>query len=116
MEFLSQLLLIPALAAPIFIGMGIISKKFPPRHINSVYGYRTSRSMKSQERWDFAQSYSANEMIKLGSLLLLTSLFGLALNLSEWLEIALGFGLMIAMVIVFVIRTEKAIQNKFEKE
>jgi hypothetical protein len=49
-------------------------------------------------------------------IVLLTSLFGLALNLSEELEIALGFGLMIAMVVVFVIRTEKAIQNKFEKE
>ena len=31
----------------------------PPRQINEFYGYRTTRSRKSQEAWDFAQRYSA---------------------------------------------------------
>ncbi|PWB20750.1 hypothetical protein DCO46_20195 [Flavobacterium sp. HTF] len=34
-------------------------KIFPPKSINSFYGYRTSNSMKSQAKWDFAQKFSA---------------------------------------------------------
>lgn len=33
---------------------------FPPKSINSWYGYRTVRSMKNKEQWRFAQKYSAN--------------------------------------------------------
>jgi uncharacterized membrane protein len=112
---MEQLLLIPVLTGPIFMVMAIIMKKFPPRQINGIYGYRTSSSMKSQDRWDFSQIYSANEMIKLGFLLLLTSLLGLVLNLNEVSEIALGLVLMIIMVVLLVVRTEKAIQRKFGK-
>jgi len=72
--------------------------------------------MKSQERWNFAQAYSANEMIKLGSLLLVTSFLGLALNLDEEIEIAIGLSMMIMMVALLFVRTEKAIQQKFGKE
>ena len=32
---------------------------WPPKKINMTYGYRTTRSMKSQSAWDFAQKYSA---------------------------------------------------------
>lgn len=32
---------------------------FPPKSINSWYGYRTVRSMKNKEQWSFAQKYSA---------------------------------------------------------
>lgn len=30
----------------------------PPERINGGYGYRSTRSMQSQEAWDFAQVYS----------------------------------------------------------
>ncbi|MEM0942201.1 MAG: SdpI family protein [Bacteroidota bacterium] len=38
----------------------IIFKIFPPKSINSWYGYRTIKSMKSDQKWSFAQNYSAN--------------------------------------------------------
>ncbi len=38
----------------------IIFKIFPPKSINSWYGYRTMESMKSTQKWSFAQKYSAN--------------------------------------------------------
>ena len=34
-------------------------KKYPPKKINHLYGYRTKRSMKSQFTWDSANKYSA---------------------------------------------------------
>lgn len=39
---------------------------WPPKKINMTYGYRTTRSMKSQSAWDFAQKYSAKWMTVLG--------------------------------------------------
>lgn len=45
-------LLIPA----VIIVFGLICKFRPPKKINSLYGYRTSRSMKSQKTWDYAHS------------------------------------------------------------
>lgn len=31
--------------------------KNPPKEINSIFGYRTSRSMKNRDTWDFAHRY-----------------------------------------------------------
>ena len=42
---------------------------WPPKKINMTYGYRTTRSMKSQSAWDFAQKYSAKWMTVLGAYL-----------------------------------------------
>ena len=38
-------------------GFGIVFEKHPPRSINMAYGYRTTRSMKSEETWAFAHAY-----------------------------------------------------------
>lgn len=38
-------------------GFGIVFEKHPPKGINGVYGYRTTRSMKSEETWAFAHAY-----------------------------------------------------------
>jgi len=46
-------LMIPGLM--IFFGWMFVNN--PPEKINSIYGYRTSSSMKSQETWDFAHQY-----------------------------------------------------------
>lgn len=38
----------------------VFFKSFPPKNINSWYGYRTAKSRISKLNWDFAQGYSAN--------------------------------------------------------
>lgn len=53
-----------------FVLAGYITKRFPPKKINHLYGYRTRTSMQHQEAWDFAQKFSANEMMKLGTIML----------------------------------------------
>ena len=45
---------------------GIVFWMCPPKKINEFYGYRTTRSRKSQEAWDFAQRYSAKLMTIFG--------------------------------------------------
>ena len=116
LPFDNPLFLIPSISGLIFMLAGFIMLKFPPKKINSLYGYRTSSSMKNQERWDFSQKYSAIEMIKLAAILTLSSVIGLIYNPDGELGRFLGLGLMILMVVVLLIRVEKAIKNKFGNE
>ncbi|GAA0086406.1 SdpC immunity protein SpdL [Clostridium sp. CTA-7] len=50
----------------ICIVAGFILKAFPPRKMNSIYGYRTPLSMKNQDTWNEAQKYSGNTFLILG--------------------------------------------------
>ncbi len=99
----------------IFIVAGLIMLYFPPKDINLSYGYRSKNAMKSQERWDFAQKYSAKEMIKLGGLLSCCSVFGFFSNFDEFTNMIIGLGLLILIVVILMFRVEKALNKKFGK-
>lgn len=97
----------------IFIITGLIMLYFPPKKINSLYGYRTIRSMKNQERWDFAQNLSAKEMMKLGTFLMLTSLLPLITSFNDSFNLIVGLSLTLIGVAILFIKVEKAIKTKF---
>ncbi len=61
------LFLIPVLTGIIFIIADFIQLRFPPKKINNLYEYRTTRSMKIQEVWDLAQIYSSKLSIEVGT-------------------------------------------------
>ncbi len=93
----------------------------PPRQINEVYGYRTTRSRKSQEAWDFAQKYSAKMMTVLGLVALIVAaaahLFrnSLCIN-SDYLmlyDICITLLLTIIVVIPPIILTELELRKRF---
>ena len=67
---------LPLATGIIFIAVGALLYKFPPKSINFLYGYRTKNSMKTQERWDFAQIYAAKTIIKVGFILCFCCIFG----------------------------------------
>lgn len=115
MEMVSTLLIVPLLSGAIFILAGFIMLVFPPMKINGLYGYRTGSSMKSQDRWDFAQKYSAKELMRSGVVLILTSALGFVIEPTDDVATIIGLGLMIAMVIVLFIRVEKAIKDRFSE-
>jgi len=116
MTILKTLLVVPLLSGAIFILAGLVMFVFPPKRINGLYGYRTSSSMKSQERWDFAQKYSPIEMMKFGGILMITSFLGLIIEPNGNTPTIIGLGLMIAMIVVLVVRVEKTIKKRFPKE
>ena len=72
--------------------------------------------MYSQERWDFAQIYAAKEMMKAGIFLVLFSVPGIFIEFQQGLEILIGIGFVLLVVIITIVRTEKAIKNKFENK
>jgi len=50
----------------IVLGFGFLVKYRPPRTINGFMGYRTVKSMKNQDTWDFAQKQMAHLWIWMG--------------------------------------------------
>lgn len=98
----------------IFAFTGFFMLKLPPKKINSLYGYRTISSMKNQERWDFAQKYSAKEMMKLGGILTLSSVLVFITNFNHSINLIIGVSLMTLVVIILLIKVETAIKRKFK--
>lgn len=114
LSLLGELMEIPALCGPIFMITGFIMLRFPPKKINWLYGYRTSRSMKSQENWNFAQIYSAKQMVLFGFLLFLSAFINLIFKFNESVSFVLGMLLLILAAGVLLFRCETAI-SRFEK-
>lgn len=98
----------------VFMLAGFLMYKFPPKKINGLYGYRTPSSMKSQERWDFAQKYSAKSMIKLGGFLSLCSFFGLVFNPSENIGVLIAMGLLLSTTVFLIFSVEIHIKKRFQ--
>lgn len=115
MIFENPLFIIPILTGPLVIIIMLITLKYPPKKVNSLYGYRTKRSMVSQEAWDFAQPYSGKLMIRYMIIYTLTA--SLAAPMKD-LNILVGVFLSILTMILFmaipIIKTEKELKARFE--
>ncbi len=45
--------------------ISLIYRLYPPKKINSLYGYRTGRSMSSQEAWELANKIFSEKFLQL---------------------------------------------------
>jgi len=88
--------------------IGVLFLLFPPRVRNGFYGYRTKRSFRSQESWDFAHHYSGKLMIWLGLLSMIIGSIVYLLEWSAWISLTTGF----VMLIVVYFLTEEGLRNK----
>ena len=95
----------------IFIAVGLILYFFPPKKINSLYGYRTASSMKSQEKWDFSQKYSAKIMMTIGLFLVVLSFYRPYLKLSNDQHAILGLAVLIASAVSLFVIVEKKLKK-----
>ena len=95
----------------IYLVSGFILNKYPPKKINQTYGYRTKESMKSQAKWNFAQTYSS-KLLTFCSTILFP--FGIIFNsfiINQSIEIVIGlFLISISIFLIFTI-TENALKN-----
>src|SRR5690606_36015306 len=99
------------LTGSIFIITGGIMYFFPPKKINSLYGYRTGRSMKSQKNWDFAQKYGAKALAVLGVLFIMISFTRTLLPFNNDQHALLGMFILIIGVVIMFLISEKAIKK-----
>ena len=103
----------PFILGIIFFVAGAIMYLFPPKNINSFYGYRTSKSMKNQETWTFAQKYSSVKMIQSSVFLLLISCLGFFITFQSITQNIIGFGALAIVIVFMFFTTEKALKTKF---
>ena len=111
-------LLIPAT----MIGFGLMFLKKPPSKINGWYGYRTSRSMKNQDTWDFAQSYIGMVWWKWGWALVPLAVVGQALTLlCPTVESMCYWSLVpttaeTVVLMASIVPVERALKQNFDKD
>ncbi len=106
----------PFLTGLIFFFVALIMYYYPPKEINSLYGYRTSSSMKSQERWNFAQRFSSLRMIEGGLFLMLFSFLKLAFAFSVDIEMPISITALIIVGIYLLLTTERALKKNFSNK
>ena len=101
--------------ALVIIIVGLLWKKFPPKNINYLYGYRTQRSMQNQQTWDFANQIGPIMIIKTGCLLFLVAL------ISFWLfdtptAVTINVIAMVVGLTAGVISCEMKLAKHFDKD
>lgn len=96
------------------IVVGLIFRKWIPKEINSVTGYRTKRSMSSQEAWEYANRRFAVLWLKIGCLLFaLIVLFKLLFPFNP-ANLSLIINLfVIAIMLLSTLIVERELKKKF---
>lgn len=103
----------PLVTGAIFLIVGVITYLFPPKKINSFYGYRTSKSMQNHENWTFAQKYSSVKMIQTSLFLLVISCLGFFITIQHITQNSIAFASIAIGIVYMFFTTEKALKTKF---
>ena len=85
--------------------LSIIFWKFPPKKINNIYGYRTPRTMRSIEIWNFANNIFNRNLLIYSGISLLGSL--LLANFSSKELTWQPMILVLLCVVVSIVKTER---------
>ena len=105
----------------LLIVCGRMMWKHCPQKINSVYGYRTTRSMKNMDTWKFAHEYCGRIWWKTGWILLILSIL-VQLSFIHSNEDTVGtLGailcyVQLAVLIFSIIPTEMALKKTFHDD
>ena len=98
-----------------FLAISVFLLKFPPKKINGLYGYRTSRSMQSQEAWDYSQLYSSKIMIALGFVYTFLGLGSLFVPKQEdMIGSIISIIIVLSGVFFMFFKTERELAKKFD--
>lgn len=102
----------------VMIVVGRMTWKHCPKNINSLIGYRTTRSMKNMDTWKFAHEYCGKLWWKLGWLIMiLTALMYIPLYQGNDNKIGIAGVVLITIqctvLIISIYPTEKALKEHF---
>ncbi|MFY0603995.1 MAG: SdpI family protein [Flavobacteriaceae bacterium] len=95
--------------------ISIIFNYFPPKKINSLYGYRTHKSMLNDDIWKFANALFNKTLISFSTISFVVALLLAYLNpsmMQSWVPMALLF----FTLIVCIYKTEQEIKKNFDDE
>ena len=120
MSFGYIMLLVILIIPLLMVGFGLLLMKNPPKQINSVYGYRTRRSVRSQETWDFAHYYFGKLWLVCGLVSIPISLVPICLVLGKSEQVISVAGLIVLgiqtlLLLVTILLTERALKKNFDE-
>lgn len=92
----------------------------PPKEINSVYGYRTKRSMKNSQTWKFAHHYCGRIWMLFGTAILPFSVMPMILVWAKDVDtIGILGGILVlfqsVLLILTIPLTERALRKNFDE-
>lgn len=102
------------------IGFGKYFLKNTPKEINSVFGYRTTMSMKNRDTWDFAHKYFGKIWYICGLVLLPFSIILMFFVLGQDKDVIGALGTILCFIQIIpligsIFPTEKALKKNFDK-
>ena len=86
---------------PLMLVLTFIFKRFPPKKINHLYGYRTPRSMRSQEAWDFANRFSGRALVIVSALTCIVQI--ITYSLMDFRASVTGSAIFLSVALIAVI-------------
>ena len=110
--------ILPSIILVVFSAGGLILYFFPPKKINSIYGYRTPRSMKNQSNWDFAQKLGGKFMLIFGFIIFLIQItvgyFVSGYTRDQSIVLPIQGAILVLLPVIMLLVCEKQLEN-FEK-
>jgi uncharacterized membrane protein len=97
----------------VFVLAGFLMMKFPPKKINPLYGYRTARSMKSTEAWNYAQRVSARRMMLCGFMGLFIFFSAFIVQCNEGIHAILMIATLVLTLVYLIYSVERDLKKKF---
>lgn len=120
MGFWIYMLIMDLLLPFTMIGFGKYFLKTAPKNINTVFGYRTSMSMKNKDTWFFAHKYCGKIWFISGLIMIPLSVAVMMFVIGEAEDIvgtvgAYLCGIQFIPIVISIILTEKALNKTFDK-
>ena len=124
MGFWIYMLFVASIIPLLMVGFGAYFRKNAPKEINPYFGYRTKRSMRNQETWQYAHKHCGNLWFVIGLIMLLLSyalmvVMLLTLNRDSATVGTYGgiiCGIQCVILIASSFPTEFALKKKFDTE
>ncbi len=124
MGFWIYMLFVASIIPLLMVGFGAYFRKKCPKNINPYFGYRTKRSMRNQETWQYAHKHCGNLWFVIGFIMLLLSyalmvVMLLTLNRDSATVGTYGgiiCGIQCVVLIASSFPTEFALKKKFDTE
>lgn len=105
----------------ILIAFGSVTRKHPPKEINYLYGYRTARSTKNQNTWEFANKLWGRLSVRWGIIMLVISVVTMLAVIWQSEQIVSTVGtilvtLQLIPVLGIIPVVERALRKNFDKD
>src|SRR5262245_10740586 len=108
---MKTLLVIHFMMGPLLLVIAVLTKLFPPKNINSFYGYRTRRSMQNENAWREANTYNSNALVVLAVCVSFFQLLAYQL-IDEPMSLLISAGFLVVGLMLMVFLTERHLKSK----